>query len=39
VFNLDWQPPADPQQARALQARLAKEYNVRSLTSCSTCHR
>jgi len=39
VFNLEWQPPADPEQARALQARLAKEYNVRSLTSCSTCHR
>ncbi|HYX26711.1 MAG TPA: cytochrome c3 family protein [Thermoanaerobaculia bacterium] len=39
VFNLDWQPPADPRQARALQARLVKEYDVKSLTSCSTCHR
>jgi len=39
VFNIDWQPPADPEQARALQAKLVKQYNVRSLTSCSTCHR
>jgi cytochrome c7-like protein len=39
VFNLDWQPPADPRQAQAMQARLLKEYNVKSLTSCSTCHR
>jgi len=39
VFNLDWQPPADPQQAQAMQARLVKEYKIQSLTSCSTCHR
>jgi len=39
VFNLNWQPPADPAEAQALQARLVKEYNVQSLTSCSTCHR
>ena len=39
VFNLEWQPPADPQQAQVQQARLLKEYNVKSLTSCSTCHR
>lgn len=39
VFNLDWQPPADPEQARAMQARLVKEYKIQSLTSCSTCHR
>jgi hypothetical protein len=39
VFNLDWQPPADPQQALAMQTRLLKEYHVKSLTSCSTCHR
>jgi len=39
VFNLDWQPPADPQQAQAMQARLVKEYKIKSLTSCSTCHR
>jgi Cytochrome c7 and related cytochrome c len=36
VFNMEWQPPAD---LPALQARLAKEYNVKSLMSCSTCHR
>ena len=39
VFNMDWQPPADPRQAKAEQAHLVKEYDVHSLTSCSTCHR
>lgn len=39
VFNLQWQPPADPREAKLLQAKLVKEYNVKSLTSCSTCHR
>jgi hypothetical protein len=39
VFNIDWQPPADSGEAHALQAKLVKQYNVRSLTSCSTCHR
>lgn len=39
VFNIDWQPPADPGEAHALQAKLVKQYNVKSLTSCSTCHR
>lgn len=39
VFNLNWQPPADPAEAQALRAKLVKEYNVQSLTSCSTCHR
>lgn len=39
VFNLNWQPPADPKEAQALQARLVKEYNIQSLMSCSTCHR
>ncbi len=39
VFNLNWQPPADPEEAQALQARLVKEYNIQSLMSCSTCHR
>lgn len=39
VFNLNWQPPADPKQAQALRASLAKEYQVQSLMSCSTCHR
>jgi hypothetical protein len=36
VTNMNWQPPAD---IEALQARLAKEYDVHSLISCSTCHR
>ena len=39
VFNLNWQPPADPEEAQALRASLVKEYNVQSLTSCSVCHR
>lgn len=39
VFNLEWQPPADPREATALRARLIEEYDVESLTSCSTCHR
>jgi hypothetical protein len=39
VFNVSWEPPADSGQAKALQAKLIKEYNVQSLTSCSTCHR
>lgn len=39
VFNINWQPPADPAERHALQARLVKEYNVQSLMSCSTCHR
>jgi hypothetical protein len=39
VFNINWQPPADPVQARTLQTKLLKDYNVQSLTSCSTCHR
>jgi hypothetical protein len=39
VFNLDWQPPDDPRQALAMQTRLLKEYHVKTLTSCSTCHR
>ncbi len=36
VFEMDWQPPADQ---LALGRRLVKEYNVRSLTDCYTCHR
>lgn len=39
VFNLNWQPPSDPQQAQALRARLIQDYRIQSLTSCSTCHR
>jgi hypothetical protein len=36
VFSMeDWQPD----DLAAQQARLAKEYNVQSLMSCSTCHR
>jgi len=36
VFNMKWRPPAD---AAAMQARLVREYDVKSLTSCSVCHR
>ncbi len=36
VFNMAWEPPAD-QDARG--ARLVAEYKIKSLTSCSTCHR
>jgi hypothetical protein len=39
VFNMSWQPPADPM---ALGRKLMKDYNIKSaavLTSCSTCHR
>lgn len=36
VFSMTWQPP--PNQVEAAQA-LVHEYNVQSLTNCSTCHR
>jgi hypothetical protein len=36
VFRMGYEPPAD--QA-ALGRRLVAEYNIQSLTSCSTCHR
>jgi formamidopyrimidine-DNA glycosylase len=36
VFNMDWQPPSDQ---LALGLKLMKEYNIKKLTSCSTCHR
>jgi Cytochrome c7 and related cytochrome c len=39
VFNVNWQPPAEAAAATALQAKLVKDYDVQSLTSCSTCHR
>jgi hypothetical protein len=39
VFNLEWKPPADAKEAAALQTSLVKEYEVKSLMSCSTCHR
>src|SRR6202035_2705248 len=36
VFNLAWEPPAnDP----GLGVRLVKQYKIRSMTSCDTCHR
>ncbi|MCW5980685.1 MAG: cytochrome c3 family protein [Bryobacteraceae bacterium] len=36
VFNMSWQPPAD--QA-ALGEKLVREYKIRKLTDCSSCHR
>jgi len=36
LFNMAWQPPADQLE---LGKRLAAEYDVKSLTNCSTCHR
>lgn len=36
VFNMQYKPPSD--QA-VLGKRLVREYHIRSLTSCSTCHR
>jgi|SRR5690349_1071493 len=33
----EWAPSAEDVQA--LQAKLAKDYNIQSLMSCSTCHR
>ena len=36
VFNMKWRRPAD---FEAMQARLVREYDVKSLTSCSVCHR
>ena len=36
VFSVNWQPP--PNQAE-MGRELVKEYNIQSLTSCSTCHR
>jgi hypothetical protein len=36
VMNLSWRPPAD---AAALRRTLVESYQVKSLTSCSTCHR
>ncbi|HXK59738.1 MAG TPA: cytochrome c3 family protein [Acidobacteriota bacterium] len=35
VFDMEWQP--DDQQT--LGQRLVKEYDIRKLTDCSTCHR
>jgi hypothetical protein len=36
VFTMGWQPPV-PQAV--LGPQLVEQYHVRSLTSCSTCHR
>jgi hypothetical protein len=36
IFNVNWQPP--PNQLE-MGKKLVKEYNVRSLTYCSVCHR
>jgi Zn ribbon nucleic-acid-binding protein len=36
VFSVSWQPP--PNQVE-MGRELVKEYNIQSLTSCSTCHR
>ncbi len=39
ITNLDWAPPSDPDEHRALAVELAKEYNVQSKVNCSVCHR
>jgi len=36
VFQMGYQPPADQIE---LGRRLVQEYRIKSLTSCSTCHR
>jgi Cytochrome c7 and related cytochrome c len=36
VFSMDYQPPADQ---IALGEQLVKQYAIKKLTSCSTCHR
>ena len=36
VFQMGYQPPADQIE---LGRRLVQEYKIKSLTSCSTCHR
>ncbi len=36
VFNMDYRPPADQ---TALGAQLVQQYGIKSLLSCSTCHR
>jgi len=36
VFSVAWQPPRDQVE---IGRKLVKEYNIQSLTSCSTCHR
>ena len=36
VFRMGYEPPVDQIE---MGRKLVKEYNIRSLTSCSTCHR
>ena len=36
VYTMGWEPPADDPD---LGARLVAEYNIKTLESCSTCHR
>jgi hypothetical protein len=36
VMQIDWRPPADRE---ALGRRLVEEYDIRTRTDCSTCHR
>ncbi|HZT69442.1 MAG TPA: cytochrome c3 family protein [Terriglobia bacterium] len=36
VFNMEYTPPPDQ---LALGTKLVREYHIRRLTSCSTCHR
>jgi hypothetical protein len=36
VFNLDWKPPANEATFRQ---ELVQKYDVKSMLSCSTCHR
>jgi hypothetical protein len=36
VMQIDWDPPADRE---ALGRRLVKEYDIKTRTDCSTCHR
>lgn len=35
IFNMNWNPP----DQLTLGQQLLQEYNIRKLTSCSTCHR
>ncbi|WP_224367748.1 cytochrome c3 family protein [Hyalangium versicolor] len=39
ITSMTWTPPAKPEEAAALGDKLAKDYDVHSRTSCSTCHR
>jgi Cytochrome c3 len=36
VFSMTYQPPDNQME---MGRKLVKEYNIQSLTSCSTCHR